>query len=180
MHATAHHYAEALRATAPDAVAFDALLDELARAAEALTSDAVIGQFFADPAGDPQRQVQVLHDSFQDTVSERAHRVLQSLAENHQVPLLAAVVAAGREIASRTGGVARATVTTAVSLTEAMRVRVEERVRERTGSGTRVAFSVDPSVVGGLCVTVDGSHEWDGTIAARLRRLQRHIAGSTT
>jgi F-type H+-transporting ATPase subunit delta len=67
-------------------------------------------------------------------------------------------------------------VTAALPLTEAQRTRLAAALKRMYGRAVRVNLDVDPAVVGGMRVEVEGE-VLDGTLAARLDEARRRLAG---
>lgn len=64
-----------------------------------------------------------------------------------------------------------AKVESAVALTPEQQSGVAASLQKLYGNGLNLSFEVNPSLVGGLRVRV-GSDVYDGSVAARLRRLE--------
>ncbi len=61
----------------------------------------------------------------------------------------------------------RADVISAVPLTEEQKQRLQDTLNRRTGKNVEIAYEIDPNLIGGMKVTVDGTLLED-TIRARL------------
>jgi F-type H+-transporting ATPase subunit delta len=61
-------------------------------------------------------------------------------------------------------------VRTAIPLGEALRARVRESVARYTGKQPRLIEKVDPSLIGGIVIDVEG-RKIDGSVARRLREI---------
>ena len=72
-------------------------------------------------------------------------------------------------------GVARATVTTAVPLTDEQRTRVGELLGELVGAKVDTSEDVDAKIVGGIIARV-GDHLIDGSVTTKLRNMQNALA----
>ena len=72
-------------------------------------------------------------------------------------------------------GVVEAHVTTASPLTDAQRAALSRRLREISGKEIELLVSVDPAVMGGLRVDMEG-HRYDNTIRHRLDLMRRHLS----
>lgn len=74
----------------------------------------------------------------------------------------------------RDNGIALAYVTSAVALTEAQRNGLKSKLERTSGKTVRLREKVDPRIVAGLRVEMDGV-EMDGTVQGRLDTLQRKL-----
>ncbi len=67
------------------------------------------------------------------------------------------------------------TVTSAVELTSAQEKALAQAVKKkRNVSSVTIEKVVDPSVIGGLTVTID-SVEFDGTVAGKLEKIKSQL-----
>jgi F-type H+-transporting ATPase subunit delta len=100
--------------------------------------------------------------------------------------LMRLLVAAGRahrvgeiadrfeELADREAGRVRATVTTAIPLSDAARESLRKDLSGRLGKDVRLESRVDPAILGGLLLQV-GDRLTDGSVAARLDQVRRQV-----
>ena len=75
------------------------------------------------------------------------------------------------EMADELAGRARATVSTAASLSADMKGQVKEALETSTGKSIEIDFQVDPSLIGGMVAQV-GDISYDASVRARLEELQ--------
>ncbi len=71
-------------------------------------------------------------------------------------------------------GIVEATVTSAVELSEADRAALRARLAEISGKDVKITCNVDPALLGGVRVEMDG-RRYDNTIQDRLGRLKRSL-----
>lgn len=67
-------------------------------------------------------------------------------------------------------------VTSAVELDEDRRSAIRAKLENMTGKTMQITYSVDPELIGGLCVDVEG-RRYDNTIRSRLGDIRRTLAG---
>ncbi len=75
-------------------------------------------------------------------------------------------------------GIAEACVTSAVKLTKEQEDALRAKLEAKSGKTVRLKVKVDPKVVAGLRVEMDGV-EWDGTVQGRLSALSRKLSEIT-
>ncbi len=68
-----------------------------------------------------------------------------------------------------------ARVETALALEAADRLAVRNAIVRKYGRSVETSFLVDPSLIGGMRLTV-GSRQYDGTIRARLHVIEEQVA----
>lgn len=100
---------------------------------------------------------------------------LRVVANHRRANLLGAIRDMFQAQLDEQTGVVRANVKAARDLTEAQRSDVAAALRQTTGKQVLCDFSVDPSLVGGLTVTM-GSTVYDGSVQGRLEGLRRRLA----
>jgi len=66
------------------------------------------------------------------------------------------------------------TVKSAVELTDAQRSALIENLAKKTGKNIELDVSVDPSLIGGISVYVDGKL-YDGTVSAHIDKIRRAL-----
>jgi len=103
-------------------------------------------------------------------------RLIQILLQKGRVDLLPEISAEFRRIEEQSSNRVSVEVTTAVPLEEALRRRLAGTLEEFTGKTVRLETRVDPAVLGGARTRI-GSVLYDGTVAARLRRLKEQLIG---
>jgi F-type H+-transporting ATPase subunit delta len=77
-------------------------------------------------------------------------------------------------LADEAAGRVRATVTTAIPLSEADREALGRDLSSRLGKDVRLESRVDPAILGGLVLQV-GDRLTDASVAARLDQLRRQV-----
>jgi F-type H+-transporting ATPase subunit delta len=96
---------------------------------------------------------------------------LAVIARNRRLFVVPAIIEAFlHRLAARRGEVS-AQVTTALPLSEAQFVALNEQLRRSIGSRVSVDVRVDPELIGGMIVRV-GSRMVDGSVKSKLQRLQ--------
>ncbi|MXO58606.1 F0F1 ATP synthase subunit delta [Altererythrobacter salegens] len=109
-------------------------------------------------------------------LSDLTTNFLGVLAENRRVAELPAMIRAFHTIAAAQRGEVTAEVASAHALTDEQVVTLETKLRAREGRTVKLKTRVDPSLLGGLVVTV-GSKRIDGSIRTRLNSLAQAMKG---
>ena len=96
------------------------------------------------------------------------------LIDRNRIDLIDAVRREFRALVLEHQGIAEATVTTAVPISEAEAARIGEQLGRLVGKKVVVERRVDPSIIGGLVARV-GDTLINGSVAARLAALREQL-----
>lgn len=148
---------------------------------------------FLTALGDAMSGSAELGDSIKDPAVARSRRLemLQSLAKHYNLPVeferfLAVVVDHGRignlpeigevfrDLREEREGIVRATVTTALPMSQELRDRTRSALESMTGKRIRLTCDVQSDLIGGA-VTRVGSKVYDGTLRTQLNLLKRRM-----
>lgn len=102
-------------------------------------------------------------------------RLVALLARRERLGMLGALAAAYREELNAAQGIVAATAVSAVALDAAQTVALASALGAVVGKRIELASEVDPAVLGGVLVRMDG-HNYDGTVRAKLEALRRRLA----
>ena len=97
------------------------------------------------------------------------------LIESNRVKEISAIADEYKALADVAAGRVRATVTTAIELTEHDRDRISDELSKRLGKEVSLKLQVDPTILGGLKLQY-GEHLVDASVATRLQQLRRRLA----
>jgi len=81
-----------------------------------------------------------------------------------------------RELFNKENGVVEASVTTGEKLSDEQRERLIEKLRQMTGKQIDLLEKVDPKVVGGVLLEMNGQR-YDNTVRHRLESIRRAMVG---
>ena len=170
---TARRYAQAVFQIALENDSLDQWSSDLDQIADALGD----GDFltFLEAPQVPEREKLQGIDTVFTGMSDLARNLLGVLVDHRSVRFAVIVRDQFRALADAHNGVARATVTTAVPLTDEQRGRVSELLGELVGAQVDTSEDVDPQIVGGIIARV-GDHLIDGSVSTKLRNMQDALA----
>lgn len=100
--------------------------------------------------------------------------LIDTLITNKRIAILGTVAEQYNELFNEGEGKQVATVTTAVSLTEALKAKVLAKVKELTGKEAEIHSVVDESILGGFILRV-GDMQYDASIVNKLNKLKREF-----
>lgn len=121
----------------------------------------------------PKKQ-ELLRAHLPSNTPAEAQNLVALLASKNHVHLLPQVIAEFDRFAQRTTVGARATVKSAVPLTDAEKSALETKMRAQFGDELAFEYSVDAQILGGLVVRV-GDKVIDGSVAGKLAELKEKL-----
>jgi F-type H+-transporting ATPase subunit delta len=173
----AQRYAKALFAAAQSAGELERVAAEAQALAAAL--DPATLSVVSRPTLAPSEKLgyftKALGPEASKTLPQFLRTVLETKRERFLPPMFKAFQALVRESQGRLTG----TVASAVSLSPAQLQAVGDGLAKRFGRPVDLSPLVDPALLGGLRLQV-GDTVYDGTLASRLEKLGRRMAGTDT
>jgi F-type H+-transporting ATPase subunit delta len=148
--------------------------DEIFHFGRLVAGSPALQMALTDPAAPSTAKSALVADLLSGKASATSVAVLAHAAANLRGRRLGAVIDDLLALAAAQRGLVVAQVRSAVSLTEAQVKRLGAALSTITGKQVRVNVAVDPSVVGGISVNVDGQII-DGTVASRLEHARRAL-----
>lgn len=167
----AGRYASALFDLASEAGTVTAVENDLDSLAAALRESAELRALIKNPEINRSQIGKVMAGLSEHLgLSALTRNFLGVLANNRRVSALPAVIRAFAAIAAAQRGEVQAEVASAHALTDEQIATLESRLRAREGRTVKLTSRVDPSLLGGLVVTI-GSQRIDSSIRTRLNTL---------
>jgi len=167
----ARPYAEALFGVASaDGAALDtwaSLVAEMAQAAQ----HPEMRQVLSDPHLDAGGRVDLLRSVLKSPVNDEAVNFLTLLAQNDRLVLLPEIAKQFMQLKNRHEGSADACIETAFELTEAQVAELVGGLEKKFDVKLKPDVRVDPSLIGGVRVTV-GDQVLDTSVRAQLDRMR--------
>jgi F-type H+-transporting ATPase subunit delta len=163
-------YAEAILHVAEEKGQAEELLEELNGLIEYLDGNPELDRFLASPMIEAEPREKVIEQAFRGKASDLLLDSLLVVNRKGRLSALRAIVAAYRAELRDLRGWVDVHVRTAVPLTADLRQRLEQTLATSTGRKPTLIEKVDPSVIGGLVVEVQG-RKIDASVASRLHDL---------
>lgn len=163
-------YAEAMLALAEEQGQSDALLEELKDLAGLLDQNPKLEHFLASPLVDEEGRARVIEELFRGRTSDLLADSLQVINRKGRLGQIRAIAESYRTAHRDLRGWVDVKVRTAVPLSEALRSRLADSIAAFTGKKPALFEKVDPSLIGGVVVEVEGK-KIDASVASRLRDL---------
>ena len=167
-------YAEALYALAAETGEEAACLEGLTLAAALLEEHPAYRELLANPAIPAAERSALLEEALSGAVPEQVLSFLGLLCAHGRIRGLEACLTEYRRLYQASIALSTATVTSAVALTEAQRVRLQQKLEALTGHTVVLECTVDEALLGGLTVQIDGK-VLDGSLRRRLHEVKEVI-----
>ena len=172
----ARRYAKAIIAVAQEQNALDQTGDEL-RVLRALAEDPQIAQALANPllaAAARRGLARMLADQL--TLRPIMRNFLSLLADHRRLDQLGGIADQYQKLLDHMLGRVRATLSSATPLNDAQRDAIINALARQTGRTVLAEQQVDPRLLGGVTVNVEGT-VYDGSLRTQLEALAARIAG---
>jgi F-type H+-transporting ATPase subunit delta len=168
-------YAKALVDVAAEQQVLEAVGRDLQTVAETMKRTREAATFFASPAvplTDKRRVLQAIAGGI--GVKPLSAKFLNLVLEKRRFPYLGEITLAYEELTDERLGRGKATVTSAVPLSEPILHGLKERLRIATGKEIYLEARVDPAIVGGLVAQI-GSTIYDGSLRTQLKKVRERL-----
>lgn len=174
MTSAANEYGAALFDWAQETNSADKVWDGLNVVAAVLQEHPDYVAFLACPAVAKAERVAALRQAFDGRVAAQVVDFLCLLCENGRTGELAACVAEYEERYRESRRISTAQVFSSVPLTEPQQAQLADALSKKTGRTVTVHCTVDPSLLGGVVVELDGKR-YDGSVKRRLQVIKEVI-----
>lgn len=128
-------------------------------------------ELLSSPALPVNRREEALTAAFGGRVPELVLSFLGVLCRGRHIRRYAACAAEYQALYRDACGISVAKVVSAVELTEEQKARLKEKLETQTGRTVQLECRVDPALLGGFTVSVDGK-VIDGSLRRRLREIK--------
>jgi F-type H+-transporting ATPase subunit delta len=173
--AVATRYAQALVATAKKMGVLDDVAESFDGVMAVFADSANVLRFLAGPHIDETKKKDVINNVFGSKVEPVLLHFFMILVEKQRMENVVEIHGEFTRLMESERGMTRAHVTTAVPLTDDLEQALAAKLGQVTGGTIVLEKEVDPSVLGGVCVTM-GDRVIDGTIRTNLERLRTQLS----
>lgn len=149
--------------------------EALSTASEAFRAEPLYLSFLSSPGIPLEERLGAVRTAFAGRVPEDILSFLMLLCEKGRISLFFGIEEEYQQLLEASEHVSEATVTSAVSLTEAEKVRLHEKLLQICGHAVIPRYVIDPALLGGMIVEVDGK-VLDGSLRHRLKEVKEVIS----
>ncbi|MEO8499297.1 MAG: ATP synthase F1 subunit delta [Vicinamibacteria bacterium] len=167
---SARRYARAIIETATNT---QAVRDELMAVASTLESNPALRTALTNP-GVPTANKKAIFAGVFSGLTAPLPRLFDMLIDGARMESLQEIVSRYRDEWNSRNNVHAAKVVSAVPLDDEASQSIRKAIETAVAGSVEMEVSVDPALVGGLKVEVDG-YMFDGTVKARLKALRQHL-----
>lgn len=154
------------------------ILDELDQCAALLRENPDYLRLLSTPSLPKKERCGLLDEALRGEIHPYLLNFMKILCERGKLRQLAECARAYRLRYNDAHGILEATAVSAVALTDDQARRLREKLETVTGKQIDLHCKVDPAVLGGIRLDIDGT-ELDGTVKNRLSGLRSSIAAAT-
>jgi F-type H+-transporting ATPase subunit delta len=177
--AVSPRYAKALFALAKERDALGPTADEIERVAN-LASDPQIGPVLGSPLLAAARRRELVRTLARElSLSDLLTRFLGLLADHQRLAQLPGIAQHFRNLLDRELGRVRVTIRSASRLSAPQENAIVAAFTKRTGKQVLTQLVVDPDLLGGVVVEVEGT-VYDGSVRTQLDRLAKTLTGTAS
>ena len=166
-------YAKAILELAKDQKAEDVVNDDMKLIANTIAESKDLSDMLQSPVVRSSVKKSVLLEVFKN-----AHKITGSLIDtlisNKRLSIIGDIASKYSVLYDQLKGTEVAQVTTAVPLTDDLKVKVLAKVKELTGKDVEVKNIIDESILGGFVLRV-GDIQYNASIANKLNKLKREF-----
>lgn len=172
-------YAGAMLQLAESRGEADALCEELLELGKYLDDHPEVVEFFGSPMVDGDDRAKMIEKTLRGRASDLLTDALQVINRKDRMGLLGEVINQYRLAHKKLRGHVDVFVHSAVPLDEGQRGEIRKVAKRFSDKEPELVESVDPEILGGLVLQI-GDLKFDGSIAARLRRLSENLVALGT
>lgn len=170
----ARRYARALHAVAQKKGELERTGAEMRELSAIFSREPRVRRYFESPNVSHNEKITFLEERVRPKVGKTTYGLLHVLLRRRRLDHVTVIADEFQKLSERTQGVARATVRTAVAISEEQASAITRAIARRTGLEILLTREVDPAVLGGAVVSL-GHRVLDGTLATRLWQIRRQL-----
>lgn len=170
-------YASGLYTAASQLAVTDEVQQDLALVRRTISENARLREALLGAVAPAEPRKRIIRSLFGGRVNEVTLVFLQVLVDHRREEVIDTIEASFRMIADERRGVARATVTSAVPLTEDELAETRLRLAAIAGRTVDLEQELDESVIGGMVIRM-GDRLIDGSVKGQLRQIGKALSGS--
>ena len=169
-------YAEAVFAIACEDGCESAIMEALESAKTVFEQNPEYMELVCSPSIPVPERCEALSAAFEGVLPETVVSLLGLMCEKGRIRAFSSCVDEYRRLLDAREAVITARVISAVPLTDKERAALTQKLQQKSGSTVLLSCEVDPSIMGGVIVEMQGTI-MDGSLRARLREVKEVMKG---
>jgi len=170
-------YALALFDAAVDSNNVDGIFDDFSTVIDLFKSEKGLMDLMLTPSINASEKKEILDRVFRKSYNQYLRNFLNILLDKNRFESMAEIHDAFRQLVFLYKNTVEATVLTVVPLDEALRVALEEKLKQRFNKKVILKNNIDESVLGGAVVYV-GDQVIDGSVRKQLNQMKTQMNSS--
>jgi len=166
-------YAKAVLSLATETKTDEQINNDMKHIAKTIAESNDLDNMLKSPVISASIKKSVLSEVFKNT-NKTTLDLINVLVSNNRIDILNQVAVKYNQLFDESKGIQRATVTTAVALTDELKKKVLAKAKELTGKDVEVKNIVDENIIGGFILRI-GDVQYNASIANQLNTLKREF-----
>ena len=169
----ARPYAKAIFSAALDAGTHEVVAQDLALLS-AVSQTQEVSRLIEDPELSKEKIAQIIIGLADGEVGNLANKMLELLADNKRLNLIEAINTSYQELLEQHNNTSFIVVNIANQPSEDNKNIIIEKLLAKHGEGSKIEFSEDPSIMGGLSIKI-GDETLDLSIRGKVKKLVNQL-----
>ena len=169
----ARPYAKAIFSAALDAGTHETVAQDLALLS-AVSQTQEVSRLIEDPELSKEKIAQIIIGLADGEVGNLANKMLELLADNKRLNLIEAINTSYQELLEQHNKTSSIVVNVANQPSEDNKNTIIEKLLAEHGEGSKIEFSEDPSIMGGLSIKI-GDETLDLSIRGKVKKLVNQL-----
>lgn len=166
-------YAKAVLSLAIDQKSEKAINDDMKLIARTISENSDLDLALKNAIAKQETKKVILNQVF-PKLNPLSSKLFDVLVDNNRIDAVADVAHKYNELYDEHVGKEKATVTTAIPMTQELEVKVLAKIKELTSKSVELENIVDESIIGGFILRV-GDIQYNASIASKLNKLKREF-----
>lgn len=170
----AKKYAEALFEVTENANTTNSVIADVELISDAFCENSELKTFMVNPIIKIEDKKDAIKQIFEGKVSETAMNFLYLLIDNSRVDAVSEVKNAYLELIKAKQNLVSIKAVTAVEMKDFLKEKLKRKLEEKLSKQVEIEYSIDPKIVGGLIVEMDGK-TIDNSVVTKLKNIKKQL-----
>lgn len=171
---TARKYAKALFEVTENSKTTNSVIDDINLISDTFSQNAELRIFMSNPIIKFEDKKDVIKQIFENKVTETAMNFLYLLTDNSRFEVIYEIKEAYVELIKKRQNLMTVKAVTAVEMKDFLKESLKKRLEEKFSKRVEIEYSIDPEIVGGMIVEIDGK-TIDNSVATKLKNIKKQL-----